>query len=536
MIKKIVIENFKGFRERVELDIGPITLLFGANSAGKSSVLHALHLAREMFNSHKYDVDRPGLGAGSVDLGGFKSFVHQHDLSKEITLAITCSVGYGMSDGKHDAELYLGDAAVITEPSNVRLTVHVQWSEVLKAPFCNRFEIDWDSEPLVIISGTPGRVNQEMFINRNHKSLVTNSETAVYREVDVSGANSMDEDEKVLSVLLQECMPFSKQESNWIGIDVSLGNDALPQDSWLLDIYEMNIDDETRKFVFGLISTLIYGPFELVRQNFQQLRFLGPLRETPQRNFAPHIQSAPERWASGLAAWDLIYTLDAKAFGEVSDWLGDPDKMNTGYRLQRDEIVEIPLSHTLLKRFIDGRAFTDDDAPRLQLDQFAVTTQIALTPASDVEGGDNSCLRLKPHDVGVGISQLIPVLVAALDGSATMTIVEQPELHLHPKAQVALGDLFIHAINRKDNESSYLIETHSEHLLLRLLRRIRETNEGSLPQGLSPLTPDELAINFVESRAGLSKITKIPVDRDGEFTVPWPHGFFEERAEELFGP
>lgn len=535
MITKIEIENFKGFRERVELDIAPITLLFGANSAGKSSVLHALHLAREMFESHSYDIDRPGLGAGYVDLGGFQSFVHKHDTKNEVVVAVTCSIGYGdgMSDGRHDAELYLGDNAVVIEPSEVKLTVHVQWSEVLNRPFCNRFVIDWDSETLAIISGTPGRMSQELLINRKHSSLITNSETSVYRDIEVSEPTSMEEEETVLFVLLQECMQFSAQkvESDWIGIEVSLGSDALPQENWKLDIVGIERDDQTRKFVFGLISTLIYGPFDLVQRQLRWLRFLGPLRETPQRNFTPLIQSPPERWATGLAAWDLIYSMDAKAVGELSEWLGDSDKMSTGYRLRRDQIVEIPMSHPLMQGMIDGRAFTDEDGPRLQLDEFDVSTRVVLTTVDD-----GSPLRLKPHDVGVGISQLIPVLVAALDGSASMTIVEQPELHLHPKAQVALGDLFIHAINRDDNESNFLIETHSEHLVLRLLRRIRETNDGSLPQGINPITPEDLSVNYVESKDGVSVICKIPVDRDGEFAGRWPHGFFEERAEELFGP
>lgn len=484
-----------------------------------------------MFESHKYDVDRPGLGAGSVDLGGFRSFVHKHDISREIVFSITCSLGYGMSDGRHDAELYLGDAAVIQEPSDLKLTVHVQWSEVSNGPFCHRFEIDWDSEPLVIITATPGRISQEILINREHSSLVSNNETAVYQIIDVDEPSAVEEEEKTLVVLLKECLSYlvENEESNWIGFDISLGGDALPIEAWYFEINGIEREDDKSKFVFGLISTLIFGPFELARQQLRRLRFLGPLRETPKRNFTPLIQSAPERWATGLAAWDLLYSMDAKVIAEVSEWLGDLDKMNTGYRLQRDQIVEIPMSHKLLQRMIDGRAFTDEDTPRLTLDEFNISTQVVLTPVDET-----SRLRLKPNDVGVGISQLIPVLVAAIDGAATMTIVEQPELHLHPKAQVALGDLFIHAINREDNESDYLIETHSEHLLLRLLRRIRETNDGSLPLGLDAFRPTDIAINYVESIDGVTSIRRMPVTADGDFAGYWPEGFFDERSKELF--
>ena len=57
MITGITIENFKGIRERVKLDFRPITLLFGANSAGKSTILHALHYAREVFERHNLDAE-----------------------------------------------------------------------------------------------------------------------------------------------------------------------------------------------------------------------------------------------------------------------------------------------------------------------------------------------------------------------------------------------------------------------------------------------------------------------------------------------
>ncbi|MGV2336848.1 MAG UNVERIFIED_CONTAM: AAA family ATPase [Planctomycetaceae bacterium] len=58
MITSITIENFKGIRDRVKLEFPPITLLFGANSAGKSTILHALHYAREVFERHNLDVDQ----------------------------------------------------------------------------------------------------------------------------------------------------------------------------------------------------------------------------------------------------------------------------------------------------------------------------------------------------------------------------------------------------------------------------------------------------------------------------------------------
>ena len=100
--------------------------------------------------------------------------------------------------------------------------------------------------------------------------------------------------------------------------------------------------------------------------------------------------------------------------------------------------------------------------------------------------------------------------------------------------------MFIEQI-RKRPDLTFMLETHSEHLLLRFLRRIRETTENGV-QRLVPqealdaqkLTPDDLAINFIEQgEEGLSCLP-IRVDADGDLIDQWPHGFFEERIEELF--
>ena len=84
MITGISIENFKGIGEQIDLQLKPLTLLFGANSAGKSTILHALHYAREVFERHNLDADRTVAGGPFVDLGGFRNFAHMRDLDLPI--------------------------------------------------------------------------------------------------------------------------------------------------------------------------------------------------------------------------------------------------------------------------------------------------------------------------------------------------------------------------------------------------------------------------------------------------------------------
>lgn len=148
-----------------------------------------------------------------------------------------------------------------------------------------------------------------------------------------------------------------------------------------------------------------------------------------------------------------------------------------------------------------------------------------------------SDIDVDPPDIGVGVSQVIPVVVGALDAGppenpCRLFAVEQPELHVHPAVQVALGDVFIDAVNGTDR--TMLIETHSEHLLLRLLRRVRESADGTLEPSVPALTSDMLSIVYVKPTVGGVEITPLPITEEGEFTRHWPNGFFEERVEELF--
>jgi hypothetical protein len=79
-----------------------------------------------------------------------------------------------------------------------------------------------------------------------------------------------------------------------------------------------------------------------------------------------------------------------------------------------------------------------------------------------------------------------------------------------------------------------LIETHSEHIMLRLLRRVRETTDDELPPGVIGLSADDLSVIYVESGPEGVRFRPLRVSEDGDFLDRWPQGFFEERAEELF--
>jgi predicted ATPase len=132
-------------------------------------------------------------------------------------------------------------------------------------------------------------------------------------------------------------------------------------------------------------------------------------------------------------------------------------------------------------------------------------------------------LVLSPSDVGVGYSQVLPLITQAVVSKSDLVCVEQPELHLHPAMQARLGDVFIDAA-LGGNNVQFLIETHSESLMLRILRRIREGR----------LSPDDVSVLYIDQdKNGISHVVDLEINRAGDFVTAWPHGFFDERLDEI---
>ncbi len=140
-------------------------------------------------------------------------------------------------------------------------------------------------------------------------------------------------------------------------------------------------------------------------------------------------------------------------------------------------------------------------------------------------------LPVRTSDIGVGILQLLPVVVAVLDPDRPgITAIEQPELHVHPRLQVELGDLLAEGAAEGN---LFLVETHSEHLLLRIMRRMRETSAGTLPEGAPAVRPEDVNVLFVEPDGAATLIREMPLNERGELVKAWPGGFFEEDLREI---
>jgi hypothetical protein len=151
--------------------------------------------------------------------------------------------------------------------------------------------------------------------------------------------------------------------------------------------------------------------------------------------------------------------------------------------------------------------------------------------AATVEIVESSGNQVNLGDVGYGAAQVIPVVIQSiLAPEGTLTLIEQPELHLHPGAQSNLADVFVEFCAPYKR---YLIETHSEHLLLRLRLGIAKATAAEL-ENRSPvgLKGDWLSAYFVDRLAGQSYLEQIEIDEVGEFTRP-PGGFRTFFADDM---
>lgn len=111
--------------------------------------------------------------------------------------------------------------------------------------------------------------------------------------------------------------------------------------------------------------------------------------------------------------------------------------------------------------------------------------------------------------------------------------IENPELSLHPSLQPTMAELFCREIRKKEGKM-FILETHSELMMLRLLRKIRNNCEGGWENPKWRITKDDLSVNYLSNEGGATRLWYFPVTEDGDFAMHWPHGFFNERTDELF--
>ncbi len=583
MLTHISIENFKGIRDRVEIELKPITLLFGANSAGKSTILHALLYAQEVFERHNLNADTTAAGGSFINLGGFGQMVYGHDLDRPIKVGFQFSLDDGdFPPYEHDAEAFevvLGTEAkqLIDKPRSAGVFLTIGWSERLDPPgpvvesclvqlnTLDFAEITFDVTShqrrlklLAVDHPVFRRPKDEqddslssadpplhahfpwMKAKREDRSEVPRedplhcAESPALKQPSIF-RSAFDEVSSLLPGNAKEglLLPDREQVDALPRPDASAGpveTGRSARDTFWRIKYKKgakcgknriptDVEISMPRVAFdiaGLLDKMVTNTLQAIRKRLRAFSYLGPVRQIPPRNTSPPATPDASRWSAGLGAWDYLQSCDEEFVREVSDWLSAPDKFNTGVSLERRDLVyAAPASRR-------GKA-----APRKKTKDGRVRSPTERRLVIVSADGD---VDLWLYDVGVGIAQLVPAIVAALAKSAPFSGIEQPELHLHPSAQVVVGDLLI--AGAAGCGRVLLVETHSEHIVLRIQRRIREITRGAAtPQG--PVDDKHVAVYHVGRSKDGTKITPLRLDSDGDFVDDWPGGFFPERLSEL---
>ncbi|MYK94023.1 DUF3696 domain-containing protein, partial [Candidatus Poribacteria bacterium] len=241
------------------------------------------------------------------------------------------------------------------------------------------------------------------------------------------------------------------------------------------------------------ILTLFSSAFE---ELFSHVYYLGPVRARPRRHY--HWDgSHPE----DIGRWGYK-AIDALLSARVNKLTIQREEQVVPVEVQISEwLREMDLAHSFSLERTDTRGGKNYDV-RIQKSEHGAKVTLA--------------------DMGFGLSQFLPVLVLcyyAPEGSTL--ILEQPGIHLHPKVQSELADLLIEVITKRNLQ--ILIESHSEHLLNRLQRRVAEEK----------IAADQTALYFCQHTDGVSKIDKLDMDELGNITN-WPENFFGDEMGDLF--
>lgn len=445
MLKHLRIQNFKAWKDTGNIRMAPITLFFGANSSGKSSIGQFLLMLKQTVESpDRKAVFYPGGKNSAVHLGSYQDMVYQRDPRNKITFEYQW-----------------------TMPDNWEVTDPVSGQSYAGDELLFQAEVglgDKDQNKLNI-----GQF-QYTLLDAGSESLTIGLEKE-------SGKKSYFKAKaQNYKLVRQKGRPWSFRDTvRFYGF---------PDE---MVAYHQNAD---------FVQWLNLAQEKL----FQSVSYLGPLRTKAER----------------LYSWSGIEPESVGFAGEytVSAILASKNrKLSLGYGRHKKPFEEIIA---------------------LKLKQMGLIEEFKVNPISKERQEYEVKIKTKGSqgwvdlpDVGFGVSQVLPVLVQCFYAAQESIIfMEQPEIHLHPKAQSALADVMIDVINSRENGSDrniqLVIETHSEHFLRRLQRRIAEDT----------ISQEKVSAYFANIDKTPARLEPLQIDKFGNI-LNWPEDFFGDEMEDI---
>ncbi len=545
MLTGIEFKNYKAFNEG-RLDIKPINILLGANSVGKSSLIQMFLLLQETALAEHYK-SALKLYGGFFSLGeGINLFrnKNQHNtlgLSIEFKDSVLKRYFKDLSDRYSEEVLnycYFFLTQLIPNESNSD-----------KKFIADHFKLHRGSNKYIndlsfLRSDRKSDISRDSFIeivnkvsekaNKIDKKILKEISSTLFFSAKNSETviNSISKDKEDIFLTYDFLNKFSEfKESDLIKInyDFSYVDGILKIKNFKLtigDIEEIFIDFEKVKDPRAFItcekfplSNHNFRSLENLREAFDNSRtvfsfvkkdeYLQTQKSTFNISFVRIIKLLVDKASESFQSQNINYVSPLRAYPKRYYFL---DKAKTNIfldTLDGEAIAEILKDNSKLKDNVNTwfRKFN------LQIDVGQLKDII-----HSIVVKQNS-LDLDITDVGFGVSQVLPVIIQGfLSKEKSITLIEQPEIHLHPKMQADLADLFIDIVikNKKSNSKYLVIETHSEYLLKRLRRRISE--------GI--INSDDVGLYYIESQDNGegAVIRRIEISDKGGFD--WPKDFY----------
>lgn len=517
-IHRIELENFKSIGSRVSLDIKNLTLLFGPNSVGKSTVFESLNFLKKVLSM--------GLRDEAKDNNNIKNHINFfYGKNPEIPIKIKIEffldhswdkVDYRYSNKLSEEALtqidYYQTAGVELEilggKSGVTIVgiktfldgqLLVKLNRLDNNKYWNIAELNFKNPYFIL-----GWEVNEYFYN---KLILGWSK----EKLDEFCLHCQSEPDSIYKNLLSLTNCEANLQTNQFKFELPL-LDNIPEFGKMLlcennDMYMSSensvsdIDDEM--YLSGIFTRAITNILSSAYDSLDEYLHIGPMRVIPNYSTQNQLQSqASCQWYDGSQAWKELEDIDD--YKEINKWL---TKLGIEYSIDSDLYIRIKSMDEIVQKI------NENEDIKNWLTQQKSTRQVYLVD-------NKSGLRLSPSEVGTGISQILPILVAPSHNR--LIAIEQPELHIHPKLQLDLADFFVDKIKNRD----FIIETHSEHILLRILRRIRDKDYAGINK-------ENVTVYYFSKQKDDTIVRKLNINDQGDFDDQWPDGFFDERDDEF---
>lgn len=375
-LEKLFLENFKCF-QNTELDFGKITILTGANSSGKSSILYSL-LSSLQGGGFPFELS---INGKYVNMGDFKSLVFKHFDTKKV------KIGFYFNSGDSKIEI------VTTWFKDPKRQVPTLFELRVSADYYNlsiirkeKYYLQWEYEK----DKDPGKDYYKPEFQRELNKLFKKhlGSDPISRQFKFSGGR-----------LEYEFDDFDE----------------------LFD-YEMQ---KTDFYLFKELRAII----DIFRHYDDDTNFISSFRRSPERTYYEKSLSELKVEKDG-----------SKYIDQIVSWQTDKDKK---FNSLREILNDLTILNSIKSKSFEGGRFEI----QVKVNKDSVLSSL--------------------NDVGFGISQLLPILVADLQlPNDSSLFIAQPEIHLHPSVQAQLGDYFVKSANKSNK--SYIIETHSEYIFNRI--------------------------------------------------------------------